>query len=158
MAPTRLDHLAIAVERRADGFGAFLGRFGGQWLYDADAGDYRMCHITFPGGMKIELLDPSDPGSFLPRFLARSGPGPHHITFKVPSLDEFRQRAAEAGIELLGGRDLPGWREVFVHPKTAGMGTLLQAVEADEARMGSISTPPPADAPAPPAQRAAVAW
>lgn len=157
MTEARLDHLAVAVTERAHGLRPFLGTFGGRWLFDTDAGDYRMCHIDYDGGMKIELLEPSRPDSFLPRFLTRSGPGPHHITFKVDDLGEFRRRAAALGVDLIGGRDSPMWSEVFVHPKATRVGTLLQAARADE-QIGSTRTPLPPDAPSLTAPEATLAW
>src|SRR2546427_749682 len=39
------------------------------------------------GGIDVELLEPSDPHSPVAKFLAKRGPGIHHICYRVPDLD-----------------------------------------------------------------------
>ena len=67
---------------------------------------------------------------FLARFLATSGPGPHHLTFKVPSLAGALEEVRAAGLEPIG-IDLsdPEWMEAFLHPKVA-TGVVVQLAEA----------------------------
>jgi methylmalonyl-CoA/ethylmalonyl-CoA epimerase len=80
---------------------------------------------------------------FLHRFLANSGPGPHHLTFKVPDLREAIERARRFGLEPIG-IDLndPEWIEAFIHPKQA-TGVVVQLAQAPK----GWSSPPPDDYP-----------
>ena len=67
---------------------------------------------------------------FLRRFLAERGPGVHHVTFKVPSLDEVSARAERAGCDVVGRDDTdPEWKEGFLHPKQA-LGIVVQFAES----------------------------
>ncbi len=88
---------------------------------------------------------PNDPhlNDFLQRFLEASGPGPHHLTFKVPDLTSAIERVQRSGIEPIGiNRSDPEWMEAFLHPKVA-TGVVVQLAEA----YGTWSNPGPGDYP-----------
>lgn len=157
----KFDHLAIGVERWSDGYDPLVTRFGGRWSHGGDAGAFTVCQLIYQHDLRLELITPSGPDGFMRRFIDHDGPGPHHLTFKVPSLDDALDGVARLGIGTLGGRTtLPFWREAFLHPKTAGVGTLLQLVEVDEERLrqqlrGAV---PPAGFPGEPAPQSAISW
>ena len=83
------------------------------------------------GDVDVELLEPVDPTSPVAKFLARRGPGIHHICYRVPDLDAALARCRAAGYRLVdetprhgaGGR-----RVAFLHPK-ATHGILLELTE-----------------------------
>jgi hypothetical protein len=55
--------------------------------------------------------------------------GPHHITIQVKDIQETRRALEERGIPAFGfSEDLPGWKELFIHPRDA-FGTLIQFAE-----------------------------
>ncbi len=59
----------------------------------------------------------------LARFVARRGPGLHHVAFKVPECDEALARFREAGYETIDREGRPGSRLArigFVHPRAMG--------------------------------------
>jgi methylmalonyl-CoA/ethylmalonyl-CoA epimerase len=155
-----LDHLAVAVETWAEGFPQLAGHFGGQWGHGGDVGEFAPGQLVYRGGMRLELISPgSAGGGFMRRFLDRSGPGPHHLTFRVASLEDALEHVGELGIPALPGRlIMPFRQEAFLHPKSAGLGTLLQFVESDESRLPrrAVATPPSYPAVTPPPAR--IAW
>jgi len=54
----------------------------------------------------------------------------HHVTFRVPSLDEACRHAATHGYEVVGyDASDPRWKEAFLHPKQA-LGIVVQLAEA----------------------------
>lgn len=77
------------------------------------------------GETAVELLEPAQEESPIGRFLARRGPGIHHLCFRVPDLDTALARCRQAGYQLID--DAPrvgahGRRIAFVHPRsTAGV-------------------------------------
>ena len=77
------------------------------------------------GGTDVELLEPLEPDSPVGRFLARRGPGIHHVCYRVPDLDRALARCREAGYRLVDAEPRPGAhgrRVAFLHPKsTAGI-------------------------------------
>jgi Glyoxalase/Bleomycin resistance protein/Dioxygenase superfamily len=99
------------------------------------------------GGGRLEILEPFGDDGFLHRFLAARGPGIHHVTFRVPHLNEACERAVAHGFRIVGHDDSdPAWAEAFLHPKEA-LGIVVQLVES----RATPDTPrPPFRAPAGP--------
>jgi methylmalonyl-CoA/ethylmalonyl-CoA epimerase len=145
------DHIAIGVPRIADTAPFLAGVLGGVPDSGYPSGPFTWGSYRFDGGGCIELIEPVGPSGFVHRFLAEHGPGIHHVTFKVPSLDEACARAEAEGYGIVS-RDHsdPEWKEAFLHPKQA-LGIVVQFAEpgpSDEA--SRPPTPPPAVAAPPP--------
>ena len=83
------------------------------------------------GGVDVELLEPHDPASPVAKFLAKRGPGIHHICYRVSNLDATLERCRTAGYQLIDQtprRGAGGRRIAFLHPKTTN-GILLELTE-----------------------------
>ncbi len=145
------DHIAIGVSRTADAAPFLAGELGGIPDAGQPSGVFTWGTYRFEGGGSLELIEPLGGDGFVHRFLAERGPGIHHVTFKVPSLDEVCARAEEAGYGIVGRDDSdPDWREAFLHPKQA-LGIVVQFAQPGPSDgTASPSTPPPAVASAPP--------
>jgi methylmalonyl-CoA/ethylmalonyl-CoA epimerase len=146
----RFDHIAVAQHHISD-LAPFLGGvLGGEPDYGAPSPEYRWGQWRFTGGSRIEVLEPAGQNGFLHRFLTRYGPGVHHVTFRVPSLDQICDRARTHGYEIVGyDASHPDWKEAFLHPKQA-QGLVVQFAEATVEGSRRWQPPPrPANAPAP---------
>jgi len=77
------------------------------------------------GGSGVELLAADDPGTPIGKYLAKKGPGIHHVCFRVPDLEAALAECRAAGFQLIDEVPRPGGhgrRVAFVHPKaTAGI-------------------------------------
>lgn len=88
--------------------------------------------ISLPfGESEVELLAPLDAESPIGRFLARRGPGIHHICYRVPDLDAALEACRAAGYRLVD--EVPrtgagGRRIAFLHPKSTA-GILLELTD-----------------------------
>ena len=124
------DHIAIAVGRLDDAADLIVGELGGRPHEGGPGPGHRWAQWVYPPSGRIEILEPDGPpGGFLHRFLDRSGPGIHHVTFKVPSIREAADAAGRMGYDVVGYRDEnPGWKEAFLHPKGA-LGIVVQMAE-----------------------------
>jgi methylmalonyl-CoA/ethylmalonyl-CoA epimerase len=127
-----LDHLALASTNAWDNLIRYCYHLGGRWMGGLDpepdegdvasdnVGEFYFAQVEFDRGAKLELLQPI-PGmgsEFLRRFLNRNGPGPHHLTFKVPDIHAAIAEVGAAGYGVVNERfDNPNWREAFLHPK-----------------------------------------
>jgi methylmalonyl-CoA/ethylmalonyl-CoA epimerase len=83
------------------------------------------------GETEVELLAPLAPDTPIGKFLAKRGPGIHHICYRVPDLDAALDACRAAGYRLID--EVPrsgaaGRRIAFVHPK-ATAGILLELTE-----------------------------
>lgn len=132
MGDTKLDHVALAVRRWSDARAVLVEGLGGQWLGGVRMREYNPGQLSFANGMRVELLEPGpDSSSFLNRFVERSGAGPHHVTFKVDDIRAAIKRARDAGIEVIRERlDNPEWQEAFLHPKSTGIGFVIQLAQS----------------------------
>ena len=117
-----LDHVAIAMDDVALGWPRYRAELSGVWLGGGETPGFYCGQLEYANGMKLELLHPArvDENDFLARFLVRSGPGPHHLTFKVPDLLSALDDGRAAGLEPVAvNLSDPLWREAFLHPKAA---------------------------------------
>ena len=83
------------------------------------------------GPVDVELLEPSDPASPIAKFLAKRGPGIHHVCYRVPDLDAALTRCKAGGYRLVDEtprRGAGGRRIAFLHP-TSTSGILLELTE-----------------------------
>ncbi len=83
------------------------------------------------GDVDVELLEPQEPDSPVGKFLARRGPGIHHICYRVLDLDAALARCRAAGYRLIDERPRPGAggrRVAFLHPQ-ATAGILLELTD-----------------------------
>lgn len=129
------DHAAVAAPRLRELLPIYHELLGGVFLHGGDNArvGFRIMQLGYPGGGKIELLEPLPESTFLDSFFRHTGGGGlHHVTFKVTDLDVAVARLRERGYRLHGlYRDDPEWQEVFLHPKETH-GTLIQLAEARE--------------------------
>ena len=126
-----LDHVAIAVESITASlpiFESLLGAAGSPVEHVASQG----VSVTFvgSGAGRLELIEPTSADTAVGRFLARRGPGLHHLAYRVPDLEAALARLATDGVELIDRvprTGAHGHRVAFLHPRSTG-GVLIELV------------------------------
>lgn len=125
-----VSHIGVAVTELASAL-AFYRDILGLQPGPPDSADGATIVSVPLGETQIELLVPESPQSPVGRFLARRGPGIHHICFRVPNLDEALARCRAAGYQLVDQAPRSGaggHRVAFLHPKSTA-GILLELTE-----------------------------
>ena len=88
--------------------------------------------VSLPlGDTDVELLEPLSPDSPIAKFLARRGPGIHHVCYRVADLDAALLACRTAGYRLIDEvprRGAGGHRIAFIHPKSTA-GILIELTE-----------------------------
>ena len=127
-----LDHVGVAVRTLDEGSRPYqllgLTRDGDDEEVAAQGVRVR---VLRSGESRVELLEPTSPGSPLVKFLEKRGPGVHHLAFRVDDLDAEIQRLQAEGAPFIDPEPKPGrhgTRVVFLHPSWAG-GVLVELVE-----------------------------
>jgi methylmalonyl-CoA/ethylmalonyl-CoA epimerase len=95
MNEPRVAHIGIAVSSLAEALPFYrdvLGLTPGR-PETADGASIVSLHF---GDVDVELLEPIDPAGPVARFLARRGPGIHHVCYRVPDLDAALARCRAA--------------------------------------------------------------
>ena len=86
------------------------------------------------GENHVELLQPLGPDTPVGKFLAKRGPGIHHVAYQVADIDAELARLRRAGVELIDEQPrigIRGSRVAFCHPRSTG-GVLTEIVEPAE--------------------------
>ena len=87
------------------------------------------------GDSHVELLEPLSADTAVGKFLAKRGPGLHHVAYRVGDIERVLDELAGAGIRLIDERPRIGIRNsqvAFVHPASTG-GVLTELVQPAEA-------------------------
>ena len=130
----RFDHIGLALRRPTDLWPVMAGALGGRYHGRGANAGYGWTQLRFANGFVVEGLNPEyhEGTDFLDRFLNRSGPGPHHLTFHVGDLGVAVDALRAAGIDPVGeDRTDPDWLEVVIHPHQ-GHGIVVQLVQVTE--------------------------
>ena len=127
-----LHHVAIVVPSLAEARRTYvdvLGLFPSPVEHVPDQKvNVLVCHA---GAQRIELVEPAAADSPVSQFLAKRGPGLHHLAYRVDDLDTALSRLKGAGLRLIDEkprRGAHGTRIAFVHPSAAS-GVLTELVE-----------------------------
>jgi methylmalonyl-CoA/ethylmalonyl-CoA epimerase len=134
MRAHRIDHLGIAVRSIDEALPVYraLGLFESH--REAVASQGVITAFLGVGESAIELLEPSAPDSPVGRFLAKRGPGIHHVCFAVDDLEGALRDLQNKGFRLIHCEPVPGAggkRVAFLHPE-AGAGVLIELSQKAE--------------------------
>ena len=127
---TRIAHIGIAV-RALDEILPFYRDLLGLPDVPLDDADGANIAGLAAGDTLVELLEAQHPDTPIGKFVAKRGPGIHHICFAVDDLDGTLARCRKAGLRLID--DTPrlgaeGKRIAFLHP-SATAGVLVELTE-----------------------------
>jgi methylmalonyl-CoA/ethylmalonyl-CoA epimerase len=127
---TRIAHVGLAVRALDEILPFYRDVLGMPETPLDDADGAHIAGVT-AGESLVELLEPTHESSPIGKFLAKRGPGIHHICFAVDDLDDTLARCRAAGLRLIdeGPRiGAEGKRIAFLHP-TATAGVLVELSE-----------------------------
>lgn len=147
----RFDHYSIAVPdaKQALDFHAKLFGLAPARGFNSPSEGFSGGLLDMPNGQgQVEILSPLGEDSFLHGFLAKNGPGLHHITVEVEDIDAaVAYLREELGIEPYRGIwSDHQWRQTFIHPRDSG-GVLYQIFEwlPGHGPDNSVADAPPAE-------------
>jgi methylmalonyl-CoA/ethylmalonyl-CoA epimerase len=129
--PASIAHIGVAVSSIEEALGFYRTVLGLTPHHGPETKDGATI-VSLPfGDSDVELLEPVSADSPIAKFLAKRGPGIHHVCYRVPDLDASLARCRAAGYQLVdqtprigaGGR-----RIAFVHPKSTS-GILIELTE-----------------------------
>ena len=126
----RIAHVGIAVRALDEILPFYRDILGLSEVPLDDADGARIAGLA-AGESLVELLEGQSADSPIGKFVAKKGPGIHHICFAVDDLDGTLSRCRTAGIRLID--DTPrigadGKRIAFLHP-SATAGVLVELTE-----------------------------
>jgi methylmalonyl-CoA/ethylmalonyl-CoA epimerase len=129
----RVHHLAVVIDDLDKALHFWRDALGLEVVQIKDMPEQASQVAFLPAGeTEIELVRPTTVDSGIARYLAKRGPGMHHICLSVPDLRASLERLASKGVRLINPEPLAGLDGrlyAFVHPESTG-GVLLELYEA----------------------------
>ena len=128
----KIDHIGIATNDIEQMASIYRDALGLKVVETEEVASQKVRVAMLPvGESRIELLEATAADSPISKFLAKRGPGIHHVAFKVDDI-----RAALAGLKSKGARLIDeeprtgagGCLVAFIHPSSTG-GVLIELVE-----------------------------
>lgn len=129
--PTRISHIGIAVRQIIDSLPFYKDVLGLESVPLGDSDGARITGLAV-GDSLVELLEADQADSPIAKFVAKRGPGIHHICFSVDDLDATLARCRANGVRLIDEKPRTGADGsliAFLHPESTG-GVLVELTEA----------------------------
>ena len=125
----RINHLGIATPGLDEAVGRMARLFGMVPDHLEEVADQKVKTAFFPvGESTLEFLESTDPDGPIGKFLAKRGPGIHHVCFEVDDIDAAVAHLVAQGVRMIDAQPRPGahgCRVAFIHPAETG-GVLME--------------------------------
>ena len=128
----RIDHIGVAVEQLEPTLELYRDRLQMRVAHREVVHEQGVEAVLLDvGESHVELLAPLGADTPVGKFLARKGPGLHHIAYQVQDIDATLGALRRAGLELIDEHPragIRGSRVAFMHPR-ATKGVLTEIVQ-----------------------------
>ena len=125
----KLEHIGIAVKNLASA-NKLVAQLLGREHYKIEEVASEGVRTSFfeIGGVKIELLEATNPDSPIAKFIDKRGEGVHHLAFEVSDINRSLKDYENRGFQLINTAPKEGADNkmiAFLHPKTTN-GVLVE--------------------------------
>ena len=131
MVARGIHHLGVAVQDLDEALATYERLFGAELEHRAEVEEQGVeAAAVLVGSGRVELLAPLGDETPVGRFLAKRGPGMHHVAYEVADVRAELDRLSGEGAELIDSEPregLFGLQVAFVHPDAAH-GVLTEVV------------------------------
>jgi methylmalonyl-CoA/ethylmalonyl-CoA epimerase len=128
----RIDHVGVAVEDLDASIALYEQTYNMKLVHRETVVEQGVEAVLLDVGENhVELLAPLAPDTPVGRFLAKKGPGIHHVAYQVADIDAVLAQLKSAGMRLIDQESrvgIRGSRVAFLHPAASG-GVLTEIVE-----------------------------
>jgi len=129
---TMIDHIGVAVEDIDAALPYYLDVLQVPLVHRETVADQGVeAALLDVGDGHVELIAPLGPETGVAKYLAKRGPGLHHVAYRVEDIDSVLGSLAASGVRLIDERPrvgIRGSRVAFLHPASSG-GVLTEIVE-----------------------------
>jgi len=132
---SRIDHIGVAVEELEPALALYRDALGLDEVHREVVAEQGVEAVLLDVGENhVELLAPLGEDTPVGKFLARQGPGLHHVAYQVPDIEQALASLRAAGMRLIDEQPrtgIRGSRVAFLHPRASG-GVLTEIVQPAE--------------------------
>ncbi len=141
MPPRGVHHIGIAVADLDEAVETYTRLFGAEVDHETTIADQgiRAAALRVGGETLVELVAATEADTPVGRFLAKRGPGMHHIAIEVDDIGAELARLAAAGVDLIDTEPrtgLFGLQVAFIHPESSH-GVLYELVQLPDDDRGT---------------------
>lgn len=130
-----IDHIGVAVEDLDEAIALHQDQLGMTLVHRETVSEQGVEAVLLDvGDSHVELLQPLGPDTAVGKFLARRGPGLHHVAYRVQDVSATLRELSSAGMRLIDDQPRTGIRNsrvAFIHPASTG-GVLTEIVQPAE--------------------------
>jgi len=132
----RLDHIGVAVEDIDAALVLYERDYAMTLVHRETVTEQGVEAVLLDVGENhVELLAPTGPDTPVGKFLAKRGPGIHHVAYQVDDIDSALGSLRDAGLRLIDEQPRTGIRNsrvAFLHPASSGsvLTELVQPADA----------------------------
>jgi methylmalonyl-CoA/ethylmalonyl-CoA epimerase len=128
----KISHIAIVVPNIKESLTFWQDALGLDLSHveDVPAQETKVAFLP-TGGSEVELVEPTNDTSGMARYMAKRGPGIHHICFEVEGIEGILAQLKAKGVQLINEEPTigaGGKKVAFIHPKSTG-GVLVELYE-----------------------------
>ena len=131
----RIDHVGVAVEDLDASIALYEKTYAMKLVHRETVAEQGVEAVLLDVGENhVELLAPLGPDTPVGRFLAKKGPGIHHVAYQVEDIEQALGTLKVAGLRLIDETPrvgIRGSRVAFLHPASSG-GVLTEIVQPAE--------------------------
>ena len=131
----RIDHVGVATEDLDAAIALYGERLAMPTAHREVVSEQGVEAVLLDVGENhVELLAPLGDDTPVGKFLAKKGPGLHHVAYAVSDIDKALNELKEAGVKLIDEEPRTGIRDsrvAFLHPASTG-GVLTEIVQPAE--------------------------
>lgn len=128
-----IDHIGIAVASLAESLAFFRDALGLEVEAPEEIRSQRVrAYFLKAGDATLELLEPTADDSPIAKFVAKRGPGMHHVALRVDDIVAALAELKARGVRLIDETPRPGAhgsQVAFIHPSSAH-GVLVELKQA----------------------------
>lgn len=131
----RIDHIGVAVEDLDDALKTYADGLAMPVVHRETVEEQGVEAILLDVGEgHVELLAPLGPDTPVGKYLAKKGPGLHHVAYQVEDIEAVLAALKASGMRLIDETPrigIRGSKVAFVHPAATG-GVLTEIVQPAE--------------------------
>jgi methylmalonyl-CoA/ethylmalonyl-CoA epimerase len=125
----QINHVAVVVDDMDEALSFWRDALGMELhgLRDVPAEKSQVAFLPLPGS-EVELVKPTTDDSGVARYLAKRGPGMHHICLEVDDIDGMMSQLKVKGVRLINEEPrtaADGKKYAFIHPESTS-GVLVE--------------------------------
>jgi methylmalonyl-CoA/ethylmalonyl-CoA epimerase len=132
---SRIDHIGVAVAELEPAIELYRDGMKLELVHREVVAEQGVEAVLLDiGENHVELLAPLGEETPVGKFLAKNGPGLHHVAYQVTDIEATLRELGQAGMRLIDEQPrtgIRGSRVAFVHPRSS-LGVLTEIVQPAE--------------------------